>query len=141
MSEDERENLEAELAVKLKHTLKLVPSSQRELFLYELADAWLADRKERERAARLDELQNHMMDDYRLKDVENIWMLRNIARRVTALTNPQKPKQDNGLPKSKCCGATAWIGLQAPVTYECDSCHLECEIISQQPEDNHNATD
>lgn len=44
MSSTEAEQLEAKLSAELKHTLKLVPQSQRELFVFELARWYQNDR-------------------------------------------------------------------------------------------------
>jgi hypothetical protein len=35
----------------------------------------------------------------------------------------------NDLPRSKCCNAIAWVSLDLPVTYECDKCHKDCEVL------------
>lgn len=45
VSSNEAEDVERELSERLKHTLKLVPSSQRETFVFELARFVVADRK------------------------------------------------------------------------------------------------
>jgi hypothetical protein len=89
-TEQEQEREEQRLANDLKHTLKLVPQSQRELFVFELAKYMLKRDAQREAQVRIDEQSRTTADTngnvwFRDSKVGEITQLERMTQ-LTALT-------------------------------------------------------